>query len=241
MSEIIIKDPPEPSANLSAETETEEQKAVRPERTLSLNFRQSAAVGDAMIQEQYNLMKYWIEAMEGKTLPLGTNIDTEFEKILQLKSAERCTEASIDVIRYLFEKYPELFDNMMLLTAYASKKHPFADERYNFHTYFLVKGKDGTYYAGSPANHKAITSANQSTDSSLTRLLSSRDLREIIDQIQKVDGGEWPTVDFIENAVATEYKQPSYTNLDTTSSFIKVYELTKEGENAYSKINIYAV
>jgi len=148
------------------------------------------------------------------------------QDIVILGTESKCQRSSTEAIDFLNWRYPNLFDSMTILTSYDDPKHSHQLKNgYKYHTYFLVKSKDGTWYASSPANHEPGKG-----ESPLTKIFSSQNLQEVLDDIQVTDGGEWPNAEFIKQALRSSYVSPkNYTN-NLGFLYIDIFNISfKEG------------
>lgn len=118
--------------------------------------------------------------------------EIDWTTLLVQKTRSGCEIASRTVVTYLADKYPELFEAIAILRAERRPKSLI--KGWNFHENFLVLGKDGTWYAGSPANYHPHSRVNRLTDT-----MFDASLEHVLDQIRARDGGLWPTRDFLES------------------------------------------
>lgn len=156
------------------------------------------------------------------------NIDL-LEKILENFSRNLCEEASAITLKTLISKHPLAFDHMAILKTYKNLEKPLVNPLWNFHAYFLVRDINLTWYAGSPANHEA-----NKPDSPMTRIIYSKNLQEVVNEIQEKDRGDWPDSDYIQQAFAENNEvmpqiRSRYKNSTFSISTIKI--IREDGSN----------
>jgi hypothetical protein len=165
------------------------------------------AVADAMMVAQAEMMSA-VTANPDKYLKEGTDASDQMEELVRAASWGMCEAASVYSLYYLAQKYPQQFVGMAILTTYDNYRSPkgrLKDRLNEYHTYFIVRDKKGAWYAASPANHTPNPES-----SSLTRVIKSTDPQEVVNKIEEVDGGEWPSGDFLSSVFQNgEYKPPS--------------------------------
>jgi len=119
--------------------------------------------------------------------PMGYEIE------LQNLTNSECTTGCIYAACYLATKYPDSFSVISLLEAHRDVE-TFSENVGIMHHYFLAKGTDGIWYTGSPANHRKYSGAN----SRLKRVIFSQDVSKVLEEIQGIEGGLWPSKEKIE-------------------------------------------
>ncbi len=149
----------------------------------------------------------------------------QLEEMLRNISEGKCGRASTHSLFILCSKYADLFDVMLLLASYRDNhSSEFHDKNIEHHALFLVRDTTGIWHAGSPANHRI-----GSSDSPLTKIISSRNLEEVISEISKSEGGLWPSADFINQAIGNGYKRPFITKEGGLLSLNIAYIRTRFG------------
>ncbi len=128
----------------------------------------------------------------------------KLENILVETTKDRCRQNSVTVLAYLTERYPKLFDNMLIVESVADCACQLRND-WSWHDYFLVQGEDGVWYAGSPANYELGGEKTR-----LTNLISGN-LKKVMGEIKRIEGGAWPTICSVEEIVD---KVGGYTSLD---------------------------
>lgn len=165
------------------------------------------AVADAMMVAQAEMVSPVIINPE-KYLAKGADNTGQMEKLVADASSGMCEAASVYSLYFLAQRYPQEFDYMAILKTWDNYRRPKGKLKNGlgkWHTYFIVKDKKGIWYAASPANH----TPNRKS-SSLTRIYKSIEPQQIVNKIEKVDGGEWPTGDFIRQSLESgKYTSPS--------------------------------
>ncbi len=175
------------------------------------------------------------KAMEHAVNELTKGLDFEkidpsvFEKKLENITAGRCLEGCLIAASFLHRNHSELFKTIALLHY-----EKFETTKQNkpigvFHEYFLIRDNAGIWHAASPANHERYSGEN----SRLKRFFSSDNLRGVLNDIEKFEGGAWPTEQYIVD-VLKRRKSPlvTYEGKAEVIQFVKEntgneYELTK--------------
>lgn len=106
--------------------------------------------------------------------------------ILRLQTNQKCDISSHSVLRYL--DHPDrrdMFTGMGLINAETGLYH------FTAHQAFLVKDRKGRWFAGSPANFR------QGQEPSRLTTLYEGSLHEVMTQLKKTEGGDWPSEEFI--------------------------------------------
>lgn len=130
----------------------------------------------------------------------------ELELALRLRYQDFCIRASVYPTYYLHTKHPELFDKLAVLGGIATEDVPMKSSwKWSFHTYFLAKGKNSIWYAGSPSNY------TQDTDltNPITTVYQSRDIKQVLEGIRQKDGGIWPLGTDILRTTTEMYRDPT--------------------------------
>lgn len=131
----------------------------------------------------------------------------------------KCAFASFDTIYYLAVKYPKYIKRTFLLSSDDFKKDSRIWQKGQyFHMYAVIEGKDGFWYAASPANHET-----DEKNSYALEMIREESLQKILDKIKNRDGGNWPTVSQIKEALnGGLYRQPSAI---VKENVLKVFEI----------------
>lgn len=159
------------------------------------------AVADAMLVAQGILVDHYMRSTGMKYSK--SDISRDSLKLMHFLATEgHCTTASKISLTFLYGKYKDFFDRMTLLTSHDDQER--FRENWGMHQYFLVRDTGGTWYAGSPANHSLLQKNDRKSDttSNLSTLIVSKDLSEVLKQIQNNDGGNWPSVEFVEGVLS---------------------------------------
>lgn len=133
----------------------------------------------------------------------GINPDDEW---LSRRSERRCAHASGFVVSDLLTNYPDLFTKYAMLRGFSEDNtvFHFTTDQVDWHVYFLALGIDQQWYAGSPANHNPFASDG----GMLQRVLTSKNLRNVLSNIELLDGGVWPHATHIEHGLGVGYINP---------------------------------
>lgn len=138
---------------------------------------------------------------------LFVNRDNSWETLLEEATRRGCGVASLEVIRYLSREAGEWIVESLIISSKTDSANGWQfKENWVWHSYFLAKGIDGMWYAGSPANYK-----RGEEESRLTRIIVDHDLNEVMKQIEDIEGGCWP------NAMEIEMKLSSRVGLGKVS------------------------
>jgi hypothetical protein len=146
------------------------------------------------------------------------DINEFFEKTTRLK----CYFASIDSTYFLFTKYKDNFDDGFILQSKDFEEDSHLQKKDMIdHTYGVVHGKDGYWYAFSPANHDQ----NEKKKAYAFEVIREKQLTPILQRIQERDGGSWPTEDEIEMLMkGGKYQPPS---ADKNKHIINIFEIKR--------------
>lgn len=152
------------------------------------------AVADAMMVAYGFYLLRDLEQMSRDPVNIDVYADAEMQVLLRDVTKDKCRQNSVTVLAFLTEKYPKLFQNMLILESVADFAYPLRHE-WSWHDYFLVQGEDQIWYAGSPANYEVCERQGR-----LTNLISGN-LRQVLDEVRRVEAGAWPGVYDIETAL----------------------------------------
>lgn len=124
----------------------------------------------------------------------------DLKGIQEVQTRQMCEQACNAVIKHLSHpKRQQFFSGMGLLSSERGLKH------YDGHQYFLVKDQEDKWFAGSPANY-----VQGKTPNPLTNLIEG-DLSVVLSQMQEIDGGVWPSQEYIEQTYAThDFRMPRF-------------------------------
>lgn len=116
---------------------------------------------------------------------------------LQEATSQNCLINSKRALWYLADNYSEQFDWLLIIsTSVDSPAHRFRSSVWQYHSYFLACDKTGQWFAASPANYDPKEDFDR-----LKNFFTGTNLTDVITQIQKLDGGEWPAASFIEEMI----------------------------------------
>jgi len=149
---------------------------VKEKETVLLEVRPVEAVADAMMVAVYKQIEKKLRFYE----------DSDLETILKKTTKENCRLGSAMVLSYLEEKYSKMFPLKLAIEAIDPYGITLV-QGWGWHDYFLVWGRDGFWYAGSPANFGLLQGEERTTN-----LIYSRNLATVIESIQHLEGGRWP-------------------------------------------------
>lgn len=159
-----------------------------------MGFSHTRAVGDAIMEAQcyftaLGLTRNWVNQ-----IPM-TNDSVDIA--LEGASDSACKTGSIIALHYLRKKFPDNFDFTAILEGNNTNKRPFGTSLggFSFHIRFLAHGTDNRWYSGSPANYNRIVNS----ESMLTSLNISTDIKKLMRFINWSEKGEWPSVNLIES------------------------------------------
>ncbi len=155
-----------------------------------------AAVADSMMVAQARFVEY---LQCRKTKPTET-----LPEILARRSKLACLEGSASVIHDLATKHSGSFDRLMIMTSRIDEGFTFkANPDWGGHAYFLARSTAGEWFAGSPANYLMTPDSQH-----MTRIIRGAVLDNVLSSIQGVDGGIWPTAEFIAQSADAHYQAP---------------------------------
>lgn len=182
-----------------------------------------AAVADSMMVAQYRFVEYvqYRRTKPSETLP----------EILARRSKLGCLEGSASVIHDLAGKHAESFDRLMIIASRADQGFTFKpNPDWRGHAYFLARSTAGEWFAGSPANY-LLTPDSQH----MTRIIRGAVLNNVLSAIEGVDGGVWPTADFITEAADAHYRTPRPGFGDTGYPLVETFVVkNEEGEMSHT-------
>lgn len=147
------------------------------ETEVLLDLRPVDMVADAMMVAVNRQVKDSLFLLDGGQSLRG---------FVALATREKCRMSSAYVLSYLEEKYPKMFPVKLLIEVIDPYKL-FLKQGWSWHDYFLVLGKDGYWYAGSPANF-----GKSESEERITNLIYGRNLAVVMNEIQILEGGQWP-------------------------------------------------
>jgi hypothetical protein len=174
------------------------------------------AVADSMLAAQYQFVEY---LQYRRLRPVEPVAD-----ILERRSRLGCLEGSASVIRHLAEKHDEKFDRLMIMTSRVDEGFAFdANPDWGGHAYFLARSNAGEWFAGSPANYRMTPESRH-----MTTVVSDPSLPAVLSGIARIDGGVWPTADFIEDAARAHYLKPRPSFGDTGYPLVEAFVVKRE-------------
>ena len=173
-------------------------------------------------------------------------------EILVEMTGNNCQVSSLFCLYYLKKYYPQLFTDMLLIKTdeklvegdQGLEPAKFSEEdKRNFHVRFLIKGIDGNWYSGSPANYP------QGEYDEANRLhldFEKRDnIEDLIAYIRTKDRHNWPDSSEIEKTLSKERADVAMEddNLEEDPSFglakISFLSVAREKGAILSKSNKY--
>lgn len=135
-------------------------------------------------------------------------LPTTLREAVKVGTSGMCAIGSENVIHKLATEKGNLFDKMTLIsTNILSPDSPLnydlpQEDRFTYHTYFLVQDKNGVWYAGSPANHYQTKEKDYATT-----LIVDKDLDALLRKMESRDKSSYPTssdlMNQMDNMVAT--------------------------------------
>ena len=119
-----------------------------------------------------------------------------YEKELEALTRGVCINACEKSVDFLYRNFRDEFPVMCFLHHEKVQTHA-ARPIGVFHEYFLVKDKNGTWFAASPANHNRYSG----NESRLKKVFSSKDLNHVLSGITEFEGGNWASKELIEETL----------------------------------------
>jgi hypothetical protein len=116
------------------------------------------------------------------------------KEVVEAGTRAMCYFGSKDVIYDLSLQNRDLFDSMILVSTELIDDDSWLKTEANqwFHTYFLVKDKDGMWYAGSPANNGVNKDKQYATT-----IIHGRNLGEVLEIMSERDKAHFPAESFV--------------------------------------------
>lgn len=155
-------------------------------------------------------VKSRVDEMVQENVPLE-GMDTEKMTDAEKKdfiTAGRCKSNSAYVLETMTRYYPDSFQDGFIITGVNTSG--FKDAPGNSeHSYFVVRSKDGKYFAGSPANTVG------GSDDNFDALIEGDNLSDVLVRINERSGGNWPTSDQVMHGLE---ENPPEIKSDGTSS-----------------------
>lgn len=175
-----------------------------------------ASVADAMMVAVYRQI-----AVDLRMIWQGAKMEGDFSDLLQKRTASGCRLGAAHVLYDLAEKHKYEFDISLMIEAVASG--PWA-----WHDYFLVRGIDGVWYAGSPANY------GREPIERTTNIVSSLCLESVIQTIENIEGSKWPSEQEILEKISKKGVRVE-TGESNQRQIIKYYCVAKESDKVIGK------
>lgn len=138
------------------------------------------AVAEAMMVVQSLLLANGIRG------EMRNEVKSDIRELMMKLSSGKCRQASAVVMAFLLDKYPDKFQNMVLLESHSDEGN-WLENGWRWHDYFLVLGEDGVWYAGSPANY-----LGEFGESRLVRIIANTSMKYVLEKIKTIEGGAWP-------------------------------------------------
>jgi hypothetical protein len=176
---------------------------------------------DAMLKTQARFAEWfltgamWKNKGKQEDLPFPPENYT-FDHGLQLASENECDKGSLALIYYLMENphFKEQFKHAFLLASYGGFS---GEKEWNLHIYAVTQDSHGMWRAASPANHVRSDSPeprehrSSSAPTHMNRILVDPSLAEVIHAIEELDGGQWPSAEYIDHHILTnpDHQLPS--------------------------------
>lgn len=144
------------------------------------------AVAEGMMIASFQLSKFDWPVLLRKGVVAGSTTENDIQGMMKEASKKWCKLGSGWCLRYLSEKHSDLFLDLLLVESWNDPKKPLIDG-WLWHSYFLVRGVDGVWYAGSPGNYDAKRGVNR-----LVNIIADQDLEKVLKKVQIIEGGDWP-------------------------------------------------
>ena len=133
--------------------------------------------------------------------------DKTLDDIYARTTADNCQLISAVTIANIIDTHPEMVEDAIIIRTFRNKRFPFKRDtnafihRWPFHAMFLIHGKDGSWYAGSPGNYDLDRDQDQPA---LTTLYKSDTLDSLLAEIEKEEGGKWPNSSYVVKTLQDE-------------------------------------
>jgi hypothetical protein len=163
------------------------------EKEVHLEVRPVDMVADAMMVALYKQTEKMLALDNTETL----------KEVLFKATKEKCRLGSAMVVAYLQDNCPKYFPVKLVIEAVDPYGLTMIDG-WGWHDYFLVLGKDGFWYAGSPANFGRSKKGSE-VEEKATNLIYSKSLPYVINKIRYLEGGEWPEAGEIYKIIDREF------------------------------------
>ncbi|KKS94493.1 MAG: hypothetical protein UV68_C0010G0003 [Candidatus Collierbacteria bacterium GW2011_GWC2_43_12] len=128
-------------------------------------------------------------------IPEDVKNEEDFDTWIASISYARCLQNSAGVIEHLATTHPNKFEKMFLIKRHDSKG---VDKKYrkNFgdHTVFVIKGRDGKWYAGSPANSEEVEEVKRrrrGDKNFMTTTYEADSLKKLLHLLELNEGYYW--------------------------------------------------
>lgn len=148
------------------------------EREIS-QFYAVDSVADAMMVALFKQIGFELRhAKQGQS-------DQEMREMIRQATSSGCRLGSAYALWHLWERHRTDFSKLLMVETH-SEKGPWA-----WHDYFLVKGVDGVWYAGSPANY------GRGPVERTTNIVRGRDLSRVMTTLEEIEDNPWPPAEDI--------------------------------------------
>lgn len=148
-------------------------------------------------------------------------LEPKQEKIVKLKriqtlaeftetqTEDKCSKATYFSLAILAKQYSDLFQTMLAIRAWQDRQSPFVNQDWDHHQYLLALDIQNRWYGASPANYEIKNPVNR-----LDNLISG-DLENVLAGIKDIEGGTWPSQEYIEKvAFSSPYAKPNVFSVD---------------------------
>jgi len=171
------------------------------------NFDRSViAVKSSMLIAQVRILEL---EPKGEREVIRLNRAQSPAEILEIKTEDKCAAVTYLTLEILAKKYNCLFRKMLAIRAWKKGKIPLANQDWIHHQYFLVLDNQNRWHGASPANYESGNPINR-----LENLISG-DLENVLDGIKSIEGGDWPSQEYIEEIVfSSPYAKPNILSED---------------------------
>lgn len=150
--------------------------------------------------------------------------ESDLDALLHKATSGWCYDSSVNMLYFLTGKYKKVFDTAFLLTSWDFDSKSLIRQKDQFiHTYAVIHGKDKFWYAASPSNHDSNKKKSYAFE-----MIRGNSLESILKEIQKRDGGYWPTsTEINEQLSGGKYHAPE-TDLDEHT--LRAFDIQRKGQ-----------
>lgn len=142
---------------------------------------------------------YWRFIQKGKMKTNTQQEENEIGMMFEQITSGMCFNASVEMARFLTEEHKDNFETIMIITTHdILEDSPIREniDKNGFHSYILIKDKNGIWYATSPANHnmtiKSSKQAKVKDNEYATTLFFDSSLTAVLEKIKNRDGFQLP-------------------------------------------------